>query len=168
MNKIRLCEYCKKPFSVPEWRIRRYNVRCCSRACLTYVTRPAREEKRLTAIKSKPAHNNAQVSITCKVCGKEFLVSPSRKGIRKYCSDACMRKAQTKPQKHPSKYVRIYVNGVRVHEHRYVMEQILGRPLQDDEEVHHINEDKTDNRPENLQVVSKKEHAKITFSYRKL
>jgi hypothetical protein len=40
----------------------------------------------------------------------------------------------------------------RILEHRYVMAQILGRPLEPRETVHHINGVKTDNTLDNLQI----------------
>lgn len=40
----------------------------------------------------------------------------------------------------------------RIYEHRLVASASLGRPLADGESVHHKNGDRTDNRPENLEV----------------
>jgi hypothetical protein len=40
----------------------------------------------------------------------------------------------------------------------------LGRPLRPDEDVDHLNEDKTDNSPSNLHVKTHGEHSKVTQS----
>lgn len=40
-------------------------------------------------------------------------------------------------------------------EHRFVMAQLLGRPLRPDESVHHRSGDRLDNRPENLELWSR-------------
>ena len=49
-------------------------------------------------------------------------------------------------------------HGGYVREHILVAERIIGRHLEPDEVVHHINGIKNDNRPENLMVMTKSEH----------
>lgn len=53
-------------------------------------------------------------------------------------------------------------------EHRYIMENILGRKLKRNEVVHHKNGDKSDNRLENLEVMTLSEHGKFHSIGRKM
>lgn len=66
-------------------------------------------------------------------------------------------------------YIQVYIpehpfsnSEGYVMEHRIVMEQKIGRLLKPEEEVHHINHKRNDNRPENLHLfASKKDHMKF-------
>ena len=85
---------------------------------------------------------------------------------QKYCSTGCFhksmfrkREAERAAGKLPVGCVDIngyhvvkIAHGKIIKMHRYVMEQVLGRPLTRDESVHHINGNKTDNRPGNLEL----------------
>ena len=50
------------------------------------------------------------------------------------------------------------------HTHRVVMEQILGRPLKENEIVHHIDGNKRNNEPSNLTVMTQLEHCRLQFT----
>lgn len=65
-------------------------------------------------------------------------------------------------------YRILRINGKRIREHRYVMEQHLGRKLTRKEQIHHINGDKLDNRIENLMVLSNAEHQRLHWKERPL
>lgn len=150
------CKYCQKIFEVLPYRSK--TAICCSRKCLWHITRANREPKRLASIINKIAVNNKQIQVECKKCKKVIFISPSRKHKTKFCSKKCYTNAATIPGK--KQYKRIYVDGIRVHEHRHIMEKQLGRKLLSTEHVHHINHDHLDNRLDNLELLSISDHAK--------
>lgn len=66
-----------------------------------------------------------------------------------------------------NKYKSIKVNGKKIDEHRFIMEQFLGRKLERYEIVHHINGNKNDNRIQNLTIMSLSKHTKLHNTGRK-
>lgn len=114
----------------------------------------------------------------CELCKKEYI--PTR-ASQKYCSVGCSSNAQRKFLSIPEcleeasrkldkkiGYIRVYCpmhteanTWGYVYEHRLIMEGTIGRHLTKDEHIHHINGKRWDNRPENLQILSPSEHAKI-------
>lgn len=62
------------------------------------------------------------------------------------------------------KYMPVHPDSTKsgyVAEHRLVAEEKLGRRIKSNEDVHHINEDKHDNRPDNLEVLTDSEHSRL-------
>lgn len=104
----------------------------------------------------------------CEWCGEEYAKRPKEArwqyDKRRFCSKRCTGLAlnpRVSPEDFKARYRQIATpDGRKMLEHRWVMEQVLGRPLRSDEQVHHINHDRLDNRPENLEVVSSAEHGK--------
>ncbi|WP_241473772.1 HNH endonuclease signature motif containing protein [Mycolicibacterium neoaurum] len=62
---------------------------------------------------------------------------------------------------HDKGYWVISVEGKKKLEHRHVMELHLGRELAAEEDVHHIDGDKLNNKIENLRIMSRSEHLKL-------
>lgn len=87
--------------------------------------------------------------ITCgRICADKYIVIH---GIRK-----------GKGYWYENGYKVLYLEGDRsIKEHIKIMEEFIGRKLNSDEVVHHKNEDKLDNRIENLQLMTRGEHSRL-------
>lgn len=68
---------------------------------------------------------------------------------------------RTKSEKGSGKGYKKYYGR---HEHRIIAENKIGRPLQPGEVVHHIDGDKQNNNPDNLEVLTQSEHIKKHLS----
>lgn len=99
---------------------------------------------------------------TCDQCGKEFTLRLHAGQVRRFCSRTCRANFERKGYIHRGYIVTRNGTGKQVFQHRLIAEEMLGRPLLETEDVHHINGITTDNRPQNLQVLSRSDHMKIT------
>lgn len=156
-----ICIMCKKPFQnrFSPSDIKKGRGKTCSFEC----------KHRWNGITKRKSQNRI-----CKNCGNSFLAKPSedRRGcVRSFCSRFCQGSELKERKMSFDGYWIIHVpigtpgssNG-DMKEHRYIMQQHIGRNLLPKEIVHHINENKLDNRLENLAIMSRSEHNKLHFT----
>lgn len=78
-----------------------------------------------------------------------------RKGMIKYWDNHRKERVQK------NGYVTICIGNTKYYKHRLVMEEYLGRKLKKNEQIHHKNGNKQDNRIENLELIKLGEHQRI-------
>jgi len=168
---MNICPICNKETGIGARNlIRTY----CSKKCSSI------DRMRKQKLKTPPSGKNLE----CIQCLKNFYVFKclEKYGRGKFCSRKCkakyfyenkinidnLKKGNLKPFIDQGKfesnpYKRITIDGKRVKEHRYLMEKYLCRKLSPEEHIHHKNGNKHDNRIENLEILSKSQHAKLEY-----
>lgn len=154
----RICQYCKIAFWAKQSEVKKGHAKFCSKQCYF-----------LGALKLIPRN--------CLQCGISFKEHPSdiELGRGKYCSRSCYYKSKIGEGNPNWKGGTHITNGYRVidqrgraqegednrriFEHRLIMEKIVGRELTANEVVHHVDENRLNNSPENLQLLTRAEHA---------
>lgn len=159
-GKVVPCGWCGKEVYAPPNRLKR--------AAVVYCSDPCRSSGR-----------RRQRTVVCETCGIEFE-APIRQTGRRFCGKRCegiARSTTSTGRWHNNKPVRISDSGYPliyepthpraykdgwVLEHRWLVEQDLGRVLTPDEHVHHKDGNRQNNDLTNLEVLSPSEHAILT------
>jgi len=130
--KVRTCVICNTTFEA-------YTGKTCSRVCFTDLMRKHRTGKKSSEETRKKQSENLPK-------GEQHHAWKGGK-IKNYAGYVMV-----KDSTNPRKYHR---------EHRKIIEEALGRPLERWEHVHHIDGSKTNNNIDNLMIVTNEQHRKI-------
>jgi hypothetical protein len=156
-----ICQYCGTEYTYKDTK-RNDNREYCSISCAAKANGEHNKGHNHTAEwkammsarnsgENNPFYGRSHSDLTLQVLSKKA------KSRYKTQQDHPLYKNGTKTR--PDGYVRYSSNDKFVH--RVVMEIFLGRELDTDEVVHHLNGDVKDNRIENLQLMTNSEHRKL-------
>jgi len=158
----RICEKCGQHFLAQAYAVNHGRARFCSIRCCN-------ESRRV-----RPKADGTQPTCACG-CGQR-VVSTTRNGWCLFRAGHQFKAHKQLRELHPGwkggktfsggRVILLRPDHHRAHSDGYVlrsvlvMEEVLGRPITRAEQVHHINHDTLDDRPENLQVLSPREHSR--------
>jgi len=164
----RLCAFCDTPLTTKQPKYcstqckydhtKVLHQKTCKHCQILYTPSHKRQQYCSVICKDRGLANIKQ--FTCQYCGIVFERKNCKNKEYKYCSSSCSARA-TNARRTPSVgtrlrrsdgYYTIQTPEGSMFEHRYVMEQKLGRKLYPGENVHHIDGDRGNNDPENLEL----------------
>lgn len=144
----------------------------CLRFLRGYIVKDLTNKRfgKLLIIKHVGFNKNRAIWLCLCDCGKEKNVTIDNLSSGTTVSCGCEQQEWykkidlSKPLKRiksANGYLKVRVGRSYVLEHRIIMEQYLKRKLHPNENVHHINGNKEDNRIENLEIMKRPDHTRF-------
>ena len=136
------CTCCGQSFTRKSAQLRKGSLPFCSNACLG-------------------TYRGGKVTLECVHCGKSFTRKSSlARGSQAFCSYKCCGAHKRSGSINRQGYRVLTVDGCEILEHRWVVQQALGRALRAEELVHHIDGNKLNNVIENLEIMDRVSHSR--------
>lgn len=150
-----ICQYCGKEFEARRDAKHLY----CSHDC---------HSKAITKPDAMKIKSQTYYPHVCELCGKEYISLSMKSRFCSYKCSGIYHRGKNCGTYKTGEYLtddgyiqKLNADGGYHFVHRKVIEDVIGRKLTREEHIHHINENKLDNRIENLVILTRSEHMKV-------